>query len=166
MELNDTIEVVEFLLGDSRYAIDIQLVREVFEMVPMTVIPHTPQHIAGVINIRGEITYLVNIATLLRIAEAGEPDRKYIIVLTGDATAGTNIGIMVDSVTSVTRVDESRVEYKVSGMSGEGEQYIRGIISQADPDRSAGATRLVLWLDARKMLSEINRKEYHRAGQK
>jgi purine-binding chemotaxis protein CheW len=82
----------------------------------------------------------------------------------GDATGGTNVGILVDTVTSVTGVTESQIEYRVHGVQGTGEQYIKGIISL---DRDDGMTRekqLVIWLDIQRMLRDSDRKEYQRTG--
>ncbi len=48
-----TIDVVEFELGGERYALDINLAREIVEMIPITPIPRAPPFISGVINLRG-----------------------------------------------------------------------------------------------------------------
>jgi purine-binding chemotaxis protein CheW len=162
--MSDLIEVVEFVLGGSRYALDIRLVREIFEMMPVTQIPHTLPHIAGVVNIRGEITYLVNINALLQIPETARSEKKYIIVFMGDATGGTNVGILVDTVTSVTGVTESQIEYRVHGVQGTGEQYIKGIISLDQDDGMTREKQLVIWLDIQRMLRDSDRKEYQRTG--
>lgn len=163
--MSDSNEVVEFVLEGSRYALDIRLVREIFEMMPVTRIPHTPTYIAGVVNIRGEITYLVDIRPLLQIPGNGGGEKNYIIVFMNDATGGTNVGILVDTVASVATVEEGRIEYRVGQMQGKGEQYIKGIIS---PGPDAGTERekqLVIWLDIQQILRDIDRKEYQRTGQ-
>jgi len=57
--MDPTVDIVEFVLGGERYALDIQLAREIVEMIPITPIPRAPSYISGVINLRGEITNIL-----------------------------------------------------------------------------------------------------------
>lgn len=64
------IDVVEFELGQELYAMDIQLAREIVEMMPITHIPRAQDYIAGIMNLRGgEITTVVDLKRLIRIRE-------------------------------------------------------------------------------------------------
>ena len=97
-----TVDVVEFELGGERYALDIQLAREIVEMIPITPIPRAPPYISGVINLRGEITNIMNLNTLLGLPNQEIRDNQKIIVLVPEAAGGSNVGIIVDDVSSVT----------------------------------------------------------------
>jgi len=55
------IDVVEFELGRELYAMDIQLAREIVEMMPITRIPRAPDYIAGIMNLRGWISILTKL---------------------------------------------------------------------------------------------------------
>ncbi|MBP5475287.1 MAG: chemotaxis protein CheW, partial [Methanomicrobium sp.] len=63
------IDIVEFEIGSERYALDITLTREIVEMVPITPVPRAPAHIAGIINLRGEITNIINLNKILDLPE-------------------------------------------------------------------------------------------------
>ena len=63
----DAGEVLEFTLGNEHYALDITPVREIVEMTPITVIPRAPEHITGVINLRGEIVNILNLNSFLKL---------------------------------------------------------------------------------------------------
>ncbi|KUL00197.1 MAG: Chemotaxis signal transduction protein, partial [Methanomicrobiales archaeon 53_19] len=76
----DDIEIVEFELGGEHYALDIQLVREIVEMKPITEIPRTPPYIKGIMNLRGEITTILSLNHLLSIADQSDGERKIIVL--------------------------------------------------------------------------------------
>lgn len=150
-----TVDVVEFTLGRERYALDISLVREIVEMMQITPIPRAQPHITGVINLRGEITNIMNLYTLLGLsAEAREQARK-IIVFMPEAAGGNNVGILVDNVTSVTPVSEDQVEKVDGGIAGDQSRYIKGIIKIGGETGPGGEKGLVLWLDLQKVLADV-----------
>jgi len=153
-----TVDVVEFTLGSERYALDISLVREIVEIMQITPIPRAPPHITGVINLRGEITNIMNLYTLLGLSPIPSQKAQKIIVFMPEAAGGNNVGILVDNVTSVTPVSEDQVERTRTGIAGEMSQYIKGIIKVGAGEADGGQRGLVLWLDLQKVLSDVSNK--------
>ena len=147
-----TIDVVEFEIGGALYALDIQLAREIVEMMPITSVPRAAAHVAGIINLRGEITNIINLQTLLCITRRDVPDHQKIIVLIPEAAGGANVGIIVDDVHSVISVPEENIEQIDGSISNEA--AIKGIIKMRGADSAAKkeAGKLVIWLDIRRML--------------
>jgi purine-binding chemotaxis protein CheW len=150
-----TIEVVEFELGGERYALDINLVREIVEMIPITPIPRAPAFISGVINLRGEITNIMNLNTLLGLPEEEIRDNQKIIVLVPEAAKGNNVGIIVDDVSSVRQVPEKDIENIGAGISSEFSQFVKGIIKISGDDAENKRKDLVIWLDMEKVLADL-----------
>jgi purine-binding chemotaxis protein CheW len=153
-----SIDVVEFELGGERYALDIQLAREIVEMIPITPIPRSPPFITGVINLRGEITNILNLNTILGLSEQKERANQKIIVLVPEAANGNNVGIIVDDVSSVTQVSESDVEKIGEGFASDFSDFVKGIIkirAENNEDRTKG---LIIWLDMQKVLKDLANK--------
>ena len=150
-----TIEVVEFELGGERYALDINLVREIVEMIPITPIPRAPAFISGVINLRGEITNIMNLNTLLGLPGEEIRDNQKIIVLVPEAAKGNNVGIIVDDVSSVRQVPETDIENIGAGISSEFSQFVKGIIKMSGDDAENKRKDLVIWLDVEKVLVDL-----------
>lgn len=159
------IDVVEFELGQELYAMDIQLAREIVEMMPITHIPRAPDYIAGIMNLRGEITTVIDLKRLIEIPGAPGNCPK-IIVLVAEAAGGSNLGIIVDDVHSVIQVAESDIEIMDEGISSGVNAFVKGIIKlgkdegdrkQADGKDQQGAG-LILWLDIKKILDDLVRK--------
>ncbi|EHQ36035.1 chemotaxis protein CheW [Methanoplanus limicola] len=146
------IDVVEYEIGGTRYALDIHLAREIVEMMPITPVPRSPDYIAGIINLRGEITNILNLNCLMGLPMQANPENQKIIVLVAEATGGTNVGIIVDNVHSVLQVPEENIEQMDNSISTEA--YVKGIIKIGE-DKAGEEKSLVIWTDISKILSEI-----------
>jgi purine-binding chemotaxis protein CheW len=153
-----TVDVVEFVLGGERYALDIQLAREIVEMIPITPIPRAPPYISGVINLRGEITNIMNLNTLLGLPNRDVRDNQKIIVLVPEAASGSNVGIIVDEVTSVLQVAEIDIEHLGEGLSSEVSSFVKGIIKLKGDGSDKKSTGLIIWIDMKKVLEEVTTK--------
>ncbi len=151
-------DVVQFRMGGELYAMDIFIAREIVEMVPITPIPRSPSYISGIINLRGEITNIVNLNELLGLpVNTMAQENQKIIVLMADAVGGSNIGIIVDDVQSIIQVDEKDVEKVGEGLTSDINEYVKGIIkTYEEGDDKKGA--LVIWIDMQKILEMIIQK--------
>jgi purine-binding chemotaxis protein CheW len=152
------VEVVEFILGGEHYALDIHLAREIVEMLQITPIPRAPHYISGVINLRGEITNIMNLNTMLGLVNREVRDNQKIIVLVPEAVSGSNIGIIVDDVIGVLQVAESDVEHLGEGLASEVSGFVKGIIKLQRDDADKKNTQLIIWLDVQKVLEEVVKK--------
>jgi purine-binding chemotaxis protein CheW len=148
------IDVVEFQMGDECYALDIQIAREIVEMMPITPLPRAPRYLAGIINLRGEITNIINLKNLLGLPETNGIESQKIVVLMPDVAGGSNIGIIVDDVHSVIQVHENDVERINEGITSSISTYIKGIIKIRE-DSAETAESLVIWLDVQKVIDDI-----------
>jgi purine-binding chemotaxis protein CheW len=149
------IDVVEFELGGERYALDIQLAREIVEMIPITPIPRAPAYISGVINLRGEITNIMNLNTLLGLKNTEIRDNQKIIVLVPEAAGGSNVGIIVDDVSSVMQVPEADIESMGEGFSSEFSHFVKGIIKVRGDEAEKKSKSLIIWIDMQKVLTDL-----------
>ena len=152
------VEVVEFIVGGGHYALDIHLAREIVEMLQITPIPRAPHYISGVINLRGEITNIMNLNTMLGLVNQEARDNQKIIVLVPEAVSGSNIGIIVDDVIGVLQVEESDVEHLGGGLASEVSGFVKGIIKLQRDDTDKKNTQLIIWLDVQKVLEEVVKK--------
>ncbi len=160
-ELNRKYEIVEFELSDERYAIDISMVKEVIDMIPYTPIPKTPPYVVGIINLRGEITHIVDLAVLLgESAKTDKTDQK-IIIIPAEITDGQHIGIIVDNVRSVTEIPAIDVTSLGEEMNTHIHTHIKGVIRLKQDDihdrnsEDQDIAQLVIWLDVKEILAEL-----------
>ena len=160
-----TYDVVEFELSGEKYALDINLAREIVEMMPITPIPCSPEYLRGIMNLRGEITNIINITTILGLPPLNENGGSKIIVLSAEATGGENIGVIVDDVQSVIQINERDVERIGEGLSAHSSMNIKGIIKigSKTTDKKTGTQEkdLVIWLDMLKVIEDLSIQKVH-----
>jgi len=132
----------------------------IVESLPITPIPRTPGFIAGMTNIRGEITTIIAIHELIGISSQEQmPSSEKFIIFVPEAAKGDNIGMMVDEVYSVLDVNEEDIEYSQNGDTNEKKTFIKGVIRLQDShegkDKPSVSQRLVLYLDIDKLISDL-----------
>lgn len=118
-------QLVVFTLGTELYAIDIGIVREIFQNQPITRVPGTPFSIEGVINLRGSVIPIVDLRKRFQISrlEKGKDTRIMVV-----SCKGKDIGIIVDSVSEVLRVPEDSIEPSTSTFTKGHLEHLRGIV--------------------------------------
>ena len=157
----EQIDIVEFELNEERYAIDITMVREVVEMLPITPLPKTPPYVIGIINLRGEVTHIIDLAILLGQRARKDRSGQKIIIIPSDVTNGEHVGIIVDNVQSVTEVQGRQVSLLGDDITDQIQTHIKGIIKITHDDileRHAEVkdqVTLVIWLDIQRILHDI-----------
>ncbi len=152
----DSIQVVVFALGEEQFAIDLFDVKEVVEYTTITKLPNVPEYVRGIIDLRGEITTIVDLKQRLHIAadRAVTVETSRIIVL-DDKITRSKIGILVDDVTSVSTFEEGQVDYTSASVSKE-DTAIIGIIKKKVKVREKEVNELIIWIDIKKLLGDID----------
>jgi purine-binding chemotaxis protein CheW len=95
-------EIVIFNLGKEKFALYTDQVKSIEEMQDIVPVPMAPEYLAGLINLRGEITTIIDLRRRLHLAENSQigPDVVIIIVDYNQETAG----LIVDRVDSVETI--------------------------------------------------------------
>lgn len=101
-------QIIVFTLGEKYYAVNSDQVEEISKLIPSTLVPNAPKHIAGLINLRGNVISLVNLAKLLHLSE-NECYNNIVILDRQDE----KLGILVTEVKEVLKIDDKDIE-KVS----------------------------------------------------
>jgi purine-binding chemotaxis protein CheW len=117
-----------FTLGQEEYGIGILKVREIIGMMEITSVPRTPDHVKGVINLRGKVIPVISLRSKFGIPEEEYTDRTCIIVVEiVGATGAIPIGIIVDSVSEVLNISGEDIEPTPTMGSSLDTQYILGM---------------------------------------
>ncbi|MDI9645663.1 MAG: chemotaxis protein CheW [Archaeoglobales archaeon] len=137
-------QVIVFRLGDERYGVEISQVREIIRPTQITRIPNAPNFVEGVINLRGQITTIVNLRKRFGMeAKPIDNDTRIIVVEHDNAV----IGMMVDSVNEVKYLSEKEIESLPSIITSRSEaKFLKGIGKLPDG--------LMILIDLNKVLSD------------
>ena len=153
---SNTVQVVEFLLGKEHFAVDLFNVREVVEYKTITQLPDTPAYIKGIIDLRGEITTIIDLKERLNIIRlSGVTDENSRIIVLDDSITKSKTGIMVDDVSSVTTFDRSAVDTSTS-MVEQNNSAIIGIIKKKIRIKDRDAHELLILIDIRRLVSDVS----------
>jgi len=155
-KLSDNIQVVEFLLGDEHFAIDLFEVREVVEYTRITHLPDTPPHIRGIIDLRGEITTIIDLKNLMHIHGEKKTDESTSrIIVLDDRITKSKIGIMVDDVLSVSTFSRKEVDTSAASVNRE-QNNIIGIIRKKIRIKDKDVNELIIWIDIQRLLKDVD----------
>ncbi len=117
-------QVVVCELKDERYGLDIRRVYEIIRLQPITVLPDAPAFVDGVINLRGRIVPVVDLAVRFGLPRSSASKSSRIVVAgVGEA----RVGLVVDGVSEVLMVPEEAVETTPSVAASAGSSHVRGI---------------------------------------
>ena len=106
-ELEQTSQFLTFLLGGDVFAINILNIREILEYSPLTPVPMTPNFIAGVLNLRGSVVPIINLALRFDKADAEITKRTSIVIVEiTHEDQKLEIGVIVDIVNEVIEIPE------------------------------------------------------------
>lgn len=100
-----------FSLDGEEYGIGILKVKEIIGMITITPVPKTPDHIKGVVNLRGKVIPVIGLRLKFGINAADYTERTCIIVV--EITANSKkiaMGLIVDSVSEVLNIKEGEIE--------------------------------------------------------
>lgn len=103
---DDRIEVITLVVKDVEFCVDIKAVREIRGWTPATPVPHAPAYVKGVINLRGVVMPVLDLAAQLDLGVT-EPTSRHVIVVAqcGDKLAG----LLVDSVQETFHVSAAQL---------------------------------------------------------
>jgi len=135
-------QLVVFELGDESYGVDISRVQDINRMQEITEIPHAPESVVGVINLRGRVIPVIDLRKRFGLPEAVHTKDTRIVVV---HLEGNLIGVIVDAVSQVLRIPADIVEPPSPVLAGVDSKYLRGIAKLDD--------KLVILLDLDFVLS-------------
>jgi len=100
-----------FLLGHEAYAIEIGCIREIVEYSEPTAVPMMPHSVRGVINLRGGVVPVIDLAVRFGADPAAIGRRTcFVIVEVAHAGAVHVLGLVVDRVNAVTEIRPGDIE--------------------------------------------------------
>jgi purine-binding chemotaxis protein CheW len=139
--------LVGFVVGDVRYAVDILRVKEIINPLPMVALPHAPPAVVGVADHRGSVVPIVDLRRRFALPTAEASRRtKWIVV----QVESRHIGLVVDAVTDVfgagpadqRQVPELGIGDAARGISAV-YRYDNGLVFVLDVDRVAAPAEAI-----------------------
>jgi purine-binding chemotaxis protein CheW len=138
-----TFYVEHMLLG-----VDIRVVQEINRQSEITKVPHAPEYVRGVINLRGDVATVVDLRTILGLprTESNRQTRNLIVHHRGES-----IGLLVDRISDILTLRADEIDPPPTNVDGVGGRLMSGVCTLD--------SEIVVLLDIDQVLSESARQK-------
>lgn len=102
-----TLEIISFHLGDQQFCIKTTSIREIRGWAAATPLPHAPPDVIGMMNLRGSVIPIIDLATRLGVRSTVDTSRAAIVV----AEVGRSVvGLVVDQVSDILSIRADQIQ--------------------------------------------------------
>lgn len=142
-EVRDMRSFVNFEVGSLNLAVPVEKVKEVIEVEGITPVPDSPDHIAGVYNLRNSVIVILSLSK--KLGMDGEDSNRVIVL------EEAPVGLTVKSLKGIIKAEEESI-HSVSELKGVAESLVEGVIRK-------GKEGVVFILSPEKLLEGENLEE-------
>ncbi|RUM93982.1 MAG: chemotaxis protein CheW, partial [Thiothrix sp.] len=149
-----TDQYLTFMLAGEEYGLDILNVQEIKGWEGATPIPNTPEHILGVINLRGTVAPIVDLRNCFHLEGSCYGTTTVVIMVKAEGDKRDRVvGIVVDAVSEVYNVSMDEIEPPPPMGTVVSTEYIKGLATIDE--------KMIIILNISKMIeSEISKEAY------
>jgi len=148
MRMATGMQLVVFRIGTEYFAVGIDAIREIVKLIEVVEVPDAPGFLEGMINLRGRIVPVIDMRKRLRLGESEKTKSTRILIA---ESHGSTVGLIVDSVHEVLRIQHEDVEPPPEMISAVGVEYINGVAKNDG--------RLIILLDLGKIMDPNDMKK-------
>ena len=103
---SEPMQLATFYVGDMCLALDIAQIQEIIRHVKVTRVPHAPPQVSGVINLRGEVTSVIDLRQVLQLPPIEPSANTQTLIVRSE---GESIGLVVDRVGDICAIDAASI---------------------------------------------------------
>ena len=118
-------ELIAFRIGEQEFCINIMAVREIRGWTLATALPHSPDYLRGVINLRGAVLPIIDLAVRLGLPSTEPTARNVIIVAQIEQQ---QVGLLVDAVSDILTLNEEHIQPTPDVASDLVKTFVRGLL--------------------------------------
>lgn len=126
---NDTnikrLDLATFYIRESVYGIDLLKIQEVNKFLALTPVPGASAYVRGILNLRGRIVTVIDLGYKLGLPETRVNRKGRNIIV---RSAGEHIGLLVEQISEVVRVNVDEIEVPPANMNGIQGDFFHGVI--------------------------------------
>ena len=119
-------ELITFRIGTQEFCVNIMTVREIRGWTPATPLPRSPLFVRGVINLRGAVLPIIDLAARLGF-EPTQPTQRHVIIVA--QVEHQVIGLLVDAVSDILTVNDAAVQPPPEVASEMVRTFVQGLLA-------------------------------------
>nr|WP_301553503.1 chemotaxis protein CheW [Desulfuribacillus stibiiarsenatis] len=147
------IKVIVFRLDSEEYGVEVNQVKSIERVQNVTKIPQSANFVKGIINLRGNVTPIIDLRTRLGMEYLEATDSSRVIIV---GVEGMQIGLIVDSANDVIDIPGNLIEAPPKVVGNVDAAYLRGVAKLDD--------RLLILLNLDKVLDTVEIKKLEEIG--
>ena len=151
----DDLDILEFRLADEHYGLETAHIAEAAAITAITKVPGTPDFVAGIVTLRGQILPALDLGRLFELPAASS-GLDWVIVL-GDLD--NRIGVLATSIIGVATISRAAIEPPVPTLTGGRANYLLGLsqtrVALLDAEALLSAPGLIVDADRTSQLDRI-----------
>ncbi len=122
-------KLLSFQVCGQEFCIDVMAVREIRGWTPTTALAHAPPYVCGVINLRGAVLPVIDLAERLGLHPSA-PDAQHVIIV---VQIGSDIvGMVVNAVCDILDVAQRSIQPTPDAAALGGEAFVQGLLTEGE----------------------------------
>ena len=119
------VDLATFYVGEALCGMDILKIQEINKLLDMTPVPHAPEYVKGILNLRGQIVTVIDLCRKLGLPEIriNQAENRNIIV----NSENEYVGLLVERISDVVRADLDEVQAPPANIGGVQGKYFEGV---------------------------------------
>ena len=114
-----------FVVGGELFGIELTGIKEILSPPPITPVPRSTREVLGVCSVRGLLVTVLCLRRKLRLHEPPATRRSRILLTT--SVSGETLGLLVDEVRQVVRLQQSEIEPAASTLGSDASEHVVGV---------------------------------------
>jgi len=112
-------------VGEQEFALDIRAIREIRGWISSTPLPHAPTYVKGMINLRGSVLAIIDLAERLGLPGTTANATSVVVVI---ESGNRVIGLLVDAVSDIITVKDGMRQVTPESGSSASQKYVEGLL--------------------------------------
>jgi purine-binding chemotaxis protein CheW len=135
------LQIVGFRIGRETFGLPISLVHEIVRPPEITNVPHAPEYVEGVMNLRGRIVPVIDLRRRFGGAAIANSRKNRVLVVDVESRA---VGLIVDSASEVLKISDAQIEPPPNVLTDAATSYVTGVAKHQG--------RLIIMVDLKRIL--------------
>ncbi|HWK67418.1 MAG TPA: chemotaxis protein CheW [Rhizobiaceae bacterium] len=125
-DLSANSELIAFRIGGQEFCVDIMSVRDIRGWTQTTPLPHSPDYVKGVINLRGSVLPVIDLAARLGFKPT-EPTARHVIIVT--QVNNQSVGLLVEAVSDILTINAATIQPTPDVASELARVFMKGVLA-------------------------------------
>lgn len=135
------LQIVGFRIGRETFGLPISLVHEIVRTPEITNVPHAPEYVEGVMNLRGRIVPVIDLRRRFGGASIENSRKNRVLVVDVESKA---VGLIVESASEVLKISDAQIEPPPNVLTDAATGYVTGVAKHQG--------RLIILVDLKRIL--------------